>query len=182
MVKVLVIHGPNLNLTGRRQPEIYGSTTLEEIDRDLRALGKELGAELQTLQSNHEGTIIDHLHSAAARFDAIVLNPGGLSHNSVSLRDAIAAIQVPVVEVHLSNIHAREPFRHTSLVTPVAAGQIVGFGPQSYQLGLRAAVAIAQRKEAGQAGAPAKAPAAARRGASKRAARRGSAPSRRRRR
>ncbi len=172
MVKVLVIHGPNLNLTGRRQPDIYGTTTLEEIDRDLRTLGKELSAEVQTLQSNHEGTIIDHLHSAASRFDAVVLNPGGLGHNSVSLRDAISAIRLPVIEVHLSNIHAREGFRHTSLVTPVAAGQIAGFGPQSYVLGLRAAVSIAQRKSAAEAPSAApRAEAGARR--AKAAARRG---------
>lgn len=171
MVKVLVIHGPNLNLTGRRQPEIYGTTTLEEIDRDLRTLGKELGAEVQILQSNHEGTIIDHLHSAASRFDAVVLNPSGLGHNSVSLRDALAAIQLPVVEVHLSNIHAREPFRHISLVTPVAAGQITGFGPQSYALGLRAAVALAQRRSAAETPSAPRASSGARR--AKPAARRG---------
>jgi 3-dehydroquinate dehydratase-2 len=179
MVKVLVIHGPNLNLTGRRQPEIYGSTTLEEIDRDLRTLGKELSAEVQTLQSNHEGTIIDHLHSAASRFDAIVLNPGGLGHNSVSLRDAITSIQLPVIEVHLSNIHAREPFRHKSLITPVAAGLVAGFGPHSYQLGLRAAVAVVQQKAATQAGGAAQAQAAARRMGGKAAARRGGGTRRR---
>ncbi len=146
MVKVLVIHGPNLNLLGRREPGIYGTATLADVDRDLRALAKELGVEVQTLQSNHEGTVIDHLHSAIGRFQAVVLNAGGLTHYSIALRDAIAAIQVPVVEVHVSNIHAREPFRNVSVISPVSAGQIAGFGTHSYLLGLRAAVAIAQQR------------------------------------
>ncbi len=148
MVKVLVIHGPNLNLLGRREPSLYGTATLADVDRELRALGKELGAEVQTLQSNHEGTVIDHLHSAMGRFQAVVLNAGGLTHYSVALRDAVAAIQVPVVEVHVTNIHAREPLRRVSVIAPVVAGQIAGFGMHSYLLGLRAAVALAQQRQA----------------------------------
>ncbi len=147
MVKVLVIHGPNLNLLGRREPSLYGTATLADVDRELRALGKELGAEVQTLQSNHEGTVIDHLHSAMGRFQAVVLNAGGLTHYSVALRDAVAAIQVPVVEVHVTNIHAREPLRRVSVIAPVVAGQIAGFGMHSYLLGLRAAVALAQQRQ-----------------------------------
>ena len=142
MAKVLVIHGPNLNLLGQRQPDIYGTTTLAEIDRWLVALARAEGAGVDTYQSNHEGAIIDRLHAAQGRYDAIVLNAGALTHYSYSLRDAIAAIPVPVIEVHLSNIHAREAFR-ISVIAPVVRGQISGFGADSYLLGLRAALAIA---------------------------------------
>ena len=144
MAKVLVIHGPNLNLLGQRQPEIYGTTTLAEIDRRLQALARREGAAVDTYQSNHEGAIIDRLHAAQGHYEAIVLNAGALTHYSYALREAIASISVPVIEVHLSNIHAREAFR-ISVIAPVVRGQIVGFGVDSYLLGLRAALASAVR-------------------------------------
>ena len=139
--RVLVVHGPNLNLLGRREPSIYGSTTLAEIDDRLRARAAAAGAEVETVQSNIEGELVTHVQNAAGRFDAIVINPGGYSHTSVAIRDAIAACGVPAVEVHLSNIHAREPFRHSSLTGAVCVGVIGGFGPRSYELGLDAALA-----------------------------------------
>jgi 3-dehydroquinate dehydratase II len=142
MARVLVIHGPNLNLLGEREPGVYGTTTLAEIDRRARALGREAGATVETFQSNHEGAIIDRLHAARGRYGAIVLNAGALTHTSYALRDAIASIPVPVVEVHVSNIHAREPFRHTSVIAPVVRGQVLGFGADSYLLGLRAALTL----------------------------------------
>jgi 3-dehydroquinate dehydratase-2 len=143
MVKILVIHGPNLNLQGYREVNIYGTLTLSEIDRDLRALARKSGAEVDTYQSNQEGQIVDRLHAAPGHYHAVVLNAGALTHYSIALRDAIGAITAPVVEVHLSNIYAREPFQHVSIIGPMVAGQIAGFGKHSYLLGLRAALAIA---------------------------------------
>ncbi len=144
-MRILVVHGPNLNLLGRRDPSIYGATTLPEINDELLRRARDRGAELDAVQSNVEGEIVTRLQDAAARYDAVILNPGGYTHTSVAIRDAIEACGVPVVEVHLSNIHARESFRHTSLTAARCIGQISGFGPQSYYLGLDAALAHVER-------------------------------------
>jgi 3-dehydroquinate dehydratase II len=140
MKKILVLHGPNLNLLGLREPEVYGRMALEEIDQRLQVLGGELGVEVECRQSNHEGQLIDWLHEARSRVTGVVFNPGGYTHTSVALRDAVAATGLPVVEVHLSNIHARDEFRQRSLIAPVCAGAIAGFGWRSYALALRALV------------------------------------------
>ena len=137
-VRVLVVHGPNLNLLGTREPETYGSTTLEEIDAGLVAQGKQAGVEVSCFQSNHEGELLDRIQEARAWARGILINPGGLTHTSVALRDALLATALPVVEVHLSNVHAREPFRRHSYVSDVARGVVTGFGPLSYRLGLTA--------------------------------------------
>lgn len=137
-MKILVLHGPNLNLLGTREPEVYGSLTLGEIDARLVELGKSLGAEVTCRQSNHEGALIDTLHEARTWADGVVFNPGGYTHTSVALRDAISAIGIPVVEVHLSNMYAREEIRHHSLLSPVCRGKITGFGWNSYMLGIQA--------------------------------------------
>ena len=139
MKKVLVIHGPNLNLLGKREEDIYGKMSLEDIEKALKIKAKELNLELESFQSNHEGEIVQKIQDAKeSGFSGIVINPAAYTHTSVALRDAISAIDLPVVEVHISNIYAREEFRHTSLIAPVAAGQIAGFGSKSYILGLEA--------------------------------------------
>ena len=134
MQSILVLNGPNLNLLGVRQPEVYGSTTLKMIEDLCRSHGKALGQTITHLQSNHEGALIDAIHAARGTQDGIVLNAGAYTHTSVALMDAISSAEVPVVEVHLSNIHAREAFRHTSYIARVAIGQICGFGAQSYTM------------------------------------------------
>lgn len=138
--KVLVLHGPNLNLLGRRQPEIYGRLTLEQIDRKIRSLAKELGVEVEIRQSNSEGELVNWIQESPKQFGALVINAAAYTHSSVALRDALTAVGIPAVEVHISNIHKREEFRKRSLIADAVVGQITGFGIQSYLLGLRAAV------------------------------------------
>ena len=140
-MKILVLHGPNLNLLGQREPEVYGRVTLDEIDAGLRELGETGGASVETFQSNHEGALIDRIQAARGHVDGLIINPGGLTHTSVSLRDALAASEVPFVEVHLSNVHAREEFRRRSLISDVAVGQVTGLGAIGYELALRALLA-----------------------------------------
>jgi 3-dehydroquinate dehydratase-2 len=141
-LRVLVVHGPNLNTLGTREPAIYGRTTLAEIDDRLAARGRELGAEVVAFQSNHEGALIDFLQAEAPAAHALIINAGGLTHTSVSLRDAVAGSGLPAVEVHLSNLSARESFRHSSLIAPVCRGQITGLGWRGYLYALEALVAL----------------------------------------
>jgi 3-dehydroquinate dehydratase-2 len=144
MIPILVLHGPNLNLLGEREPEIYGALSLIEIDQQLIKAGQTLNLEVRTFQSNSEGALIDALHEVRHWASGVVFNPGGYTHTSVALRDAVAGIQIPVVEVHLSNIQARETFRRESLIAPVCAGSIAGFGWRSYLLGLQALITLLQ--------------------------------------
>lgn len=137
-MKILVLHGPNLNLLGTREPEVYGSMTLDDINRKLIELGSELGVQVTCLQSNLEGALIDALHDARTWAIGVVFNPGAYTHTSIALRDAISAIQIPVIEVHLSNVYAREEFRHVSMIAAVCKGRITGLGWKSYALALRA--------------------------------------------
>jgi 3-dehydroquinate dehydratase-2 len=140
MLRILILHGPNLQALGTREPEVYGRVTLDEVNASLAALARELGCEIETLQSAHEGVLIDALYQARGRCHGVVFNPGGLTHTSVAVRDAIAGAGLPTVEVHVSNPHAREPFRHDSLVSAVVIGTVTGFGAESYRLALRGLV------------------------------------------
>lgn len=144
--KVLIIHGPNLNLLGKREPNIYGAKTLEDINADLCVHARKLAVQLEIVQSNHEGVLVDTIQQAQGQFDLIIINAAAFTHYSVAIRDALAAIAVPAIEVHLSNIHKREEFRHKSLIAPVVIGQICGFGSTSYILALEAAANILQQE------------------------------------
>jgi 3-dehydroquinate dehydratase-2 len=143
--KILVIHGPNLNLLGQREPEVYGRTTLAEIDAGLVALGRDLGLEVESFQSNHEGAIVDRIQQAGLspeRPAAVIINPAGYTHTSVAIRDALLGVGIPAIEIHLSNTHRREPFRRRSFISGIAVGVIAGFGAEGYRLALRAAAVM----------------------------------------
>ncbi len=143
-IAVLVVHGPNLNLLGVREPEIYGRTRLADIDKELKQLGRELEMKVETFQSNSEGGIVDRIQKARGKCDVLILNPGSYTHTSIAIRDAIQAVSIPVIEVHLSNVYRREAFRHHSTIADIAHGRIMGFGAESYSLALRAARTMAQ--------------------------------------
>lgn len=145
MKKILVIHGPNLDLLGKREVEVYGKVTIDDINKELTVAARTGKVELEILQSNHEGDIVSAIGKARGKFDAILINPAAYTHTSVAIRDAVSAVDIPTVEVHLSNIYAREEFRHTSLIAPVAKGQVSGFGMKSYLLGLEAAIGLIKK-------------------------------------
>ena len=146
-LNILVLHGPNLNLLGQREPDVYGVLTLDNINGILLEFAKKLQVQVSTFQSNHEGALVDAIHQAIAKFQGIVINPGAYTHTSVAIRDAIAAVEIPTVEVHLSNVYRREEFRHYSYIAPVALGQISGFGADSYGLGLQALVNYLRKEQ-----------------------------------
>ena len=146
-MNILVLHGPNLNLLGLREPDVYGRETLADINTKLEALAREQNVELRIIQSNHEGVLIDTLHDARTWANGVLINPGAFTHYSYALRDAIAAIDKPSIEVHLSNVHKREEFRHTSVIAPVCVGQILGLGWRSYTLGLTGLIQILSKNQ-----------------------------------
>lgn len=146
-LSLLVLHGPNLNLLGKREPHIYGSVTLEEINHFLSSEGENLGVKVDCVQSNHEGVLVDKIQAALGHYQGFLINAGAYTHTSVAIRDALAAVKIPTVEVHLSNIYQREDFRHHSYIAPIAIGQISGFGPNSYRLGLQALVEYLRRTQ-----------------------------------
>lgn len=147
MLKILVIHGPNLNLLGTREPDIYGKVTIAEINSELKKIAKKENVSLTAMQSNHEGEIVELIGKSKGKINGILINPAAYTHTSVAIRDAIQAVDIPTVEAHLSNIYAREEFRHTSLIAPVALGQISGFGINSYLLGLKALISAVKKKK-----------------------------------
>lgn len=149
LLSILVLHGPNLNLLGQREPGVYGSVTLDEINRLLEQEGQKLQAKVFAVQSNHEGVLVDAIHDALRQHQGILINAGAYTHTSIALRDALAAVALPTVEVHLSNIYQREPFRHHSFIAPVAIGQISGFGAETYRLGLQALVHSLRKVDSG---------------------------------
>ncbi|MGH7953900.1 MAG: type II 3-dehydroquinate dehydratase [Limisphaerales bacterium] len=148
-MKILFLNGPNLNLLGRREPEVYGRATLVDIEAKVRERAAQLGAEIDFLQSNSEGELVGWIQDAKGKFDVIVINAAAYTHTSIALRDAIAAVRIPTIEIHLSNVHAREEFRHKSLIAPVCCGQIIGFGQKSYVLAVEAAVDVNEAKKRG---------------------------------
>ncbi len=147
MTKILVIHGPNLNLLGEREVDVYGKVTIDEINTLLKKIASDEGVEIEIMQSDHEGEIVEAIGKAKSDVRALLINPAAYTHTSVAIRDAISATKLPTVEVHLSNIYSREEFRHTSLIAPVAVGQVSGFGKDSYTLGLKAAISLSKKKK-----------------------------------
>jgi 3-dehydroquinate dehydratase-2 len=145
-MKILVVHGPNLNMLGKREKDIYGNVSIDGINKKLKAMARKEAAEVDTVQSNYEGKVVETIQKAAGKYDAIIINPAAFTHTSVAIRDAILAVDVPTIEVHLSNIYKREEFRHKSHIAPVVVGQITGFGENSYYLAMRAALELAKKK------------------------------------
>lgn len=143
-LKVLIVHGPNLNMLGKREPELYGGTTLDEINLNLEQLGKRLGIAVETFQSNHEGTIVDKIQAAASTQNGVIINPAAYTHTSVAIRDALLLLDIPIIEIHISNIYKREPFRHNSMISDVVTAQISGLGVEGYSLALEALKRILQ--------------------------------------
>ena len=152
---ILILHGPNLNMLGKREPAVYGRQTLDEINQRLTEKARQAGISVRCMQSNCEGALIDEIHQASGRYDLIIFNPGAFTHYSIALRDAVAAVSTPVIEVHLSNIHSREEFRHRSVIAPVCLGQISGFGAGSYYMALSAAIELLAERGESENAAPA---------------------------